>query len=137
MAFLTLSRRYIPAIVWGVAIFLLEAFAIIMYRSLLSESVLYVAVVVAGAAAALISLAIYISEPKFRKTTYHIRVTVIDSTAEDSLGRAILETAMREGRITPSKLAEELGVTVYKIVERLYDLEKEGKIRIEGIEAET
>ncbi len=137
MIFPKTPKRYVPAIAWGVAIFLLEVFVIIVYRSLLSEFTLYISVIVAGAAAALISIAIYTSEPKFRKTTYHVRVTVIESTAEDPLDRAILETAMREGRITPSKLAEELGVTVYRIVERLYDLEREGKIRIEGIEAET
>jgi len=113
-----------------------EVFLIVVYRSLLSEFTFYLALVLAGIAAALISLAIYASEPRLTTATYHIRLTVRDGDVEDPLGRAILEAAWREGKVTPSKLAEELGVTVYKVVERIYDLEKEGKIQIESIEAE-
>ncbi len=129
------NRRKVQALVWGVAIFLVEMFAIVVYRTLLSELTFYLAVALAASSSVLVSLAIYLTEPKISKLTYSVRVEVRDREVEDPIGRAIIQAALEEGRVVPSKLADELGVTVYKIVERLYDLDREGKIKIEGIEA--
>ncbi len=128
-------KRKVQALVWGITILLVEMFAIVIYRSLLSDFAFYLAIVLAITSSALVSLAIYLSEPRVSKLTYFVRVEVRDREVEDPVGRAIVRAALEDGGVIPSKLAEELGTTVYKIVERLYDLDREGKIRIEGIEA--
>lgn len=138
------GRNIASALIWGAAVFLFEFFVVIVNGSLLSTSTFYLALAVAAGAAILTALAVYLSEPKLWRARYRIAIEAPEVTRGSfgkalmkdlpQLDRAIISEGTEKGYILPADLARKYGTTVYSIVERIYELEKDGMIKATKIE---
>ncbi len=129
-------RKALVAATWGLTILTMEIFLTLMYRSIMSTFTFYSTIAAAVISSALLSLAIYISEPRYKRARYELIIEVLDERVDDDLGRIIINAAKESGRISPYELAKEANLSIYKVVERIHELEKEGKLRISGLTLE-
>ncbi|GEM_PF-3744455 len=126
-------RKALVAAAWGLTVLSTEIFLILMYRSIMSTFTFYSAIAAAVISSTLISLAIYISEPRFKRARYKLIIDVLDERVDDDLGRMIINMAKERGHVSPYELAKQANLSIYKVVERIHELEKEGKLRISGL----
>ncbi len=134
--FYSRRRRILTALILSSAVLAVEIFVITIYSAILYGLRLYLAVTAAILSAILLFAYVVFTTPSASKRVYAIRVEVLSEDPEDSIEEAIINEALLGGSIRPTYVARSLGTTPYRVVEKIYEMEREGKLRIVEIKLE-